>query len=115
MSPWAPNRPRGLSSFYGRFGRDPSRVMPHANMLNPENAVSHRPCDYLTCACLQASVMPMARQTHAKPEGEKVASVRLPAAMHDRLRSAAEAEYRTVSQELRRLVEQHLNDLERAA
>ena len=45
----------------------------------------------------------------------KVITFRLTRGQADRLRVAAEAEHRTVSQELRRLVDQHLDGLERAA
>ena len=38
--------------------------------------------------------------------------MRLTVALHDRLREVAQAEHRTISQELRRLVERHLADVE---
>lgn len=50
----------------------------------------------------------MASQAQAKRGEERVASVRLTVEQHDRLRAVAEREHRTLSQEIRRLVEQHL-------
>jgi predicted DNA-binding protein len=49
----------------------------------------------------------MASQSHAIPE-ERVASVRLTLAVYEQLQSIAQSEHRTVSQELRRLVEKHV-------
>lgn len=57
----------------------------------------------------------MASQTHASTD--RVASVRLPAHVHDALKHRAESEHRTIAQELRRLIDQHLEaaDHRRAA
>ena len=54
-------------------------------------------------------------QTHASTD--RVASVRLPAHVHDALKRSAESEHRTIAQELRRLIDQHLEavDHRRAA
>ena len=52
--------------------------------------------------------MSMASQAHVKSGGERTASVRLTVEQHDRLRAVAEKQHRTLSQEIRRLVEQHL-------
>ena len=49
----------------------------------------------------------MASQTHASTD--RVASVRLPAHVHDALKRSAESEHRTIAQELRRLIDQHLD------
>lgn len=56
----------------------------------------------------------MASQSHAKPV-ERVASVRLPISVHDRLRLVAKSEHRTIAQELRRLIDRHLATDEKAA
>jgi predicted DNA-binding protein len=51
----------------------------------------------------------MASQSHATSGDETVASVRLPVDLRDRLRAIAEAEHRTISQELRRIIERHVD------
>lgn len=44
--------------------------------------------------------------------GEVVASVRLSRAQHARLREIAEGEHRTISQQLRLLIDRHLDELD---
>ena len=50
--------------------------------------------------------MSMPSQRDAKREPEKVASVRLTVSLHDWLKERAAKEHRTISQELRRMIEQ---------
>jgi hypothetical protein len=63
----------------------------------------------LTVVSLRATLRVMNTQRKAQDEGpERNLNFRAPIALHDRFREVAEADHRTVSQELRRLMEQRI-------
>jgi hypothetical protein len=56
----------------------------------------------------------METQRKAQGEAQRNLVFRAPVALHDRFRAVAEADHRTVSQELRRLMEQRIAEADSA-